>query len=261
MIHASEHGRSLGTAIMNHVLSELGGSRAKILDIAASQKSAPFFARFGAVETAHIPGGWGPVLHRVDMELPLPMVDIPIALRTARLDMRPPSEDDGARLHAAMRESIGELREFLSALPWVDRGVSLASADSHCRTVRSRFLARRELSYFFFERARGQLAGSAGLYRPEWSIPRFEVGYWCRTSKTGQGLTTEAVRAVMRMAFDTLCAERLELITDEANVRSRRLAERTGFGLEGIHIRDRRAPDGTLRNTCVYALTSRPEGI
>ncbi len=41
------------------------------LHIAASHKSAPFFARFGAQETATTPNGWGRDMHRVDMELVL----------------------------------------------------------------------------------------------------------------------------------------------------------------------------------------------
>jgi hypothetical protein len=42
-----------------------------MLDVAASQHSAPFFARFGARELARTDDGWGPGMHRVDMELPL----------------------------------------------------------------------------------------------------------------------------------------------------------------------------------------------
>ena len=41
------------------------------IDIAASQLSAPFFARYGAKETTITPDGWGPGLDRVDMVLTL----------------------------------------------------------------------------------------------------------------------------------------------------------------------------------------------
>jgi hypothetical protein len=39
------------------------------LHISASQKSAPFFARFGARAVETVPHGWGPLLDRIEMEL------------------------------------------------------------------------------------------------------------------------------------------------------------------------------------------------
>jgi RimJ/RimL family protein N-acetyltransferase len=54
-------------------------------------------------------------------------------------------------------------------------------------------------------------------------------------------------------AFTHLRAARVELITDEENTRSRRVAERCGFTLEGVLRHERRAEDTGLRNTCVYA--------
>jgi RimJ/RimL family protein N-acetyltransferase len=54
-------------------------------------------------------------------------------------------------------------------------------------------------------------------------------------------------------AFQHIRAVRVELITDEENVASCRVAERAGFVLEGVLRNERRAPDASLRNTCVYA--------
>ena len=48
-------------------------------------------------------------------------------------------------------------------------------------------------------------------------------------------------------------AHRVELVTDEQNLASRKVAERCGFELEGIHRNVQRAPDGSLRNSCIYA--------
>jgi GNAT superfamily N-acetyltransferase len=62
-------GRGIGSAIMNEVARRARTARGRLITIAASHKSAPFFARFGAREVARTPRGWGPELHRVDMEL------------------------------------------------------------------------------------------------------------------------------------------------------------------------------------------------
>ncbi len=186
--------------------------------------------------------------------MPSPLLtDIPTSLATGRLDMRPPHSGDGPLLHAAIVESLTELRHFLAALPWVAEEQSVESAEIHCRNAQSKFIARTEMPFFLFDRQSGQLVGCVGLYRPDWSVPKFEVGYWCRTSHTGQGFVTEAVRAVTALAFEALGAVRVELITDEENTPSRHVAEQTGFMLEGTRVNDRRAPDGTLRSTCMYA--------
>ena len=93
------------------------------------------------------------------------------------------------------------------------------------------------------------------LGKPEfdWAVPRFEIGYWCRSSRTGQGFVTEAVQALTAMAFDTLGARRVEIFTDDLNQASWRVAERAGFVLEGVHRHMRIDPDGTLRDMRVYA--------
>ena len=99
----------------------------------------------------------------------------------------------------------------------------------------------------------GRLVGVAGLHRTDFAVPKSEVGYWSRVSTAGSGFISEAVRALADLAFGTLGVVRLEAVIDEANAASRRVAERCGFALEGIHRHDRRAADGGLRNTCIYA--------
>ena len=73
-------GVGVGSAIMRRVMTaarsrfeETGtaGPAGPVVDIAASHRSAPFFARFGAVEVRRTPDGWGPGMHRVDMLLPI----------------------------------------------------------------------------------------------------------------------------------------------------------------------------------------------
>lgn len=63
-------GHGLGSAIMQRVFEAVRATGpAARLHIGASHLSAPFFARFGARELTRTPHGWGPDMHRVDMEL------------------------------------------------------------------------------------------------------------------------------------------------------------------------------------------------
>ena len=71
MLDPGSQGIGIGTSVMSRAIALAKASRSTLINIAASQKSAPFFARFGAVATAHIKEGWGPKMDRVDMELHL----------------------------------------------------------------------------------------------------------------------------------------------------------------------------------------------
>lgn len=192
----------------------------------------------------------GPKAHQVTDPI---LLDLPSNIETPRLTLSPPRQGDGPILHEALAESLTELRRFLASLPWVTAEQTLESAESFCRNGASNFIARRDLPFLVFEKATGRLVASAGLHRTVWQTPKTEVGYWCRTKATGQGFVTEAVSALVEYAFQHIKAVRIEIITDEGNAASRRVAELSGFALEGILRNERRAPDASLRNTCVYA--------
>ena len=181
------------------------------------------------------------------------LLNLPSCIETPRLTLRPPRTGDGPALHQALSESLPELRRFLASLPWVAAEQTLESAEMFCRNGEANFVSRKDLPFLVFEKRAGNLVASAGLHRTAWQTPKSEVGYWCRTSATGNGFVTEAVIALSEYAFQHIRAVRVELITDEENVASCRVAERAGFVLEGVLRNERRAPDASLRNTCVYA--------
>jgi RimJ/RimL family protein N-acetyltransferase len=83
------------------------------------------------------------------------------------------------------------------------------------------------------------------------------VGYWIRPDAAGQGHVTEAVRLLSVLAFGPLDARRVEIRCDALNLKSRAVAERCGFTLEGILRQDALGVDGQPRDTAVYALLAR----
>ena len=105
-----------------------------------------------------------------------------------------------------------------------------------------------------FRASDSEFIGGTGFPRLDWTVPRFEIGYWCRTSCVGHGYVAEAVAAETRLAFASFGARRVEVRIDERNAKSRRVAERLGFEIEGRLRRDSLAPDGSARNTLIYSL-------
>jgi RimJ/RimL family protein N-acetyltransferase len=97
------------------------------------------------------------------------------------------------------------------------------------------------------------LVGISGLQGIDWEVPRFEIGYWCRTRFTGRGYITEAVRGITSFALETLGARRVEIRCDARNLPSARVAERAGFRLEARLFNNEVGADGTLGDTLIYA--------
>ena len=177
--------------------------------------------------------------------------DFPERFETERLLIRSPMPGDGPGLHAAVRESMDEL---LPWMPWTKEHGTVDDSEAGARRARVRFLERTELRMHLFLRETGTLIGSSGLHRIDWSVPKFEIGYWCRTPFAGRGYTTEAVRGISAFAFDTLDAKRVEIRCDPLKRPSARVAERAGFRLEGELRSEAVGTDGTPRNTLVFSM-------
>ena len=176
--------------------------------------------------------------------------NFPEVFETGRLLIRTPMPGDGPELHAAMRESMDEL---LLWMPWPKEHGTIEDSEARARLARVRFLERTELRMHFYLKGSETLVGSSGLHRIDWEVPKFEIGYWCRTRFSGQGYTTEAVRSIAASAFEALGAKRLEIRCDPLNRPSARVAERAGFHLERELRNDALGTDNTPRNTLVFS--------
>ena len=122
------------------------------------------------------------------------------------------------------------------------------------RRAHADFMSRTDLMLLLFVKGTNTMVGASGLHRIDWRVPKFEIGYWLRTSYAGKGYMTEAVAAIDIFAFDTLGAHRVEIRCDERNTRSAAVARRCGYELEGILCNNSRDHlTGELKNTIVFA--------
>ncbi|MGI9149193.1 MAG: GNAT family N-acetyltransferase [Chloroflexota bacterium] len=158
------------------------------------------------------------------------LVDLPDELLGPRITIRPYADPDAAALWEAVDESRASLRDWM---PWVTEYDSADAALATVRRLRARWLLREDLAVGMFDRHSGRLLGGIGLHRIDWTIRRFEIGYWIRESAARHGYVTEAVQVLTRFAFDRLDANRIEIRMDVRNPRSRAVPERLGFVYEG----------------------------
>ncbi len=180
------------------------------------------------------------------------LLDFPDSFETERLLIRCPMPGDGKAVCAAVTESLEDLRPWM---PWAAKAPTVEESEMLSREGRLKWLAREDLRLNLFLKESGVFVGGSGLHRMNWSIPKFEIGYWCRSSMQGRGYITEAVEGITNFAVEILGARRIEIRMDEKNIRSKNVAERLGFPFEGRLVNEGLNPKGELRNTLIYAKT------
>jgi RimJ/RimL family protein N-acetyltransferase len=158
------------------------------------------------------------------------LMDIPEVIESERLILRCPRAGDGSVLFESAEASRAELNPWM---PWSEKQ-TLEEAELFARRAHAEFILRESLGFIIFRKSDGAHVGNTGLHRFDWDVPRFEIGYWCRTSMTGNGYISEATTALERFAFDILKAKRVEIHVDDRNDKSWRIPERLGYTLEGV---------------------------
>ena len=112
---------------------------------------------------------------------------------------------------------------------------------------------RLELHLVTVDDDSGELLGTIGTRRHASDVGRWEIGYLLAPTARGRGAATRAVRLLSRFAFESLGAERIEIIAEPENRASLRVAERAGFTREGMLRRYRPVRD-VRRDMVMYSL-------
>ncbi|KQY82861.1 MULTISPECIES: GNAT family N-acetyltransferase [Roseateles] len=182
------------------------------------------------------------------------LIDVPERLDGERTVLLAPRAGLGAEMAVVIAQSLSHLRPWM---PWAQDAPTAESSEMVVRRMQADFITRSDLCFQIYARkpdgSAGRLLGGTGLHRIDWTVRKFEIGYWIRPEAAGQGHVSEAVRLLAVLAFDRLGARRVEIRCDARNLKSRAVAERCGFTLEGVLRCDALGVDGQARDTAVYA--------
>jgi ribosomal-protein-serine acetyltransferase len=160
----------------------------------------------------------------------------------------------------ALYERVVANRSYIGEwLPWPSSYASVAVAEAFIEGARSRASERAGWDAgIFFE---GAPIGGTSFERWEERFGVAEIGYWLAEEHGGGGVMTRCTRSVVTAGFAELGLHRIEIRVDALNGRSRAVAERLGFTLEGT-LREDLPAAGTVgaggrRDTVVYAMLAR----
>ena len=169
--------------------------------------------------------------------------------RTVRLEPLQPSHAAG--IFAASRDPeiwrwmlIEQLKTEAETEKWIEAAIAAAVAGS-------------EVAWATVRQADGRVVGSTrflDLRRPNRGL---EIGWtWIDPQAQRTGVNTEAKFLMLRHAFEDLGAIRVQLKTDERNLRSRTAIARLGATFEGILRKYQARFNGYVRNTAMFSITS-----
>lgn len=102
------------------------------------------------------------------------------------------------------------------------------------------------------EKMIGVIALEHDKYRPD--AKSKEIGYSLSEDYWGQGIMTEAAKAVLKYGFEELDLEIIGICTGQANQRSQRVIEKCGFRYEGTIRKTYEVYDGSLRDSLVFSM-------
>lgn len=171
------------------------------------------------------------------------------AATPAICSLRPYEPDDAHPLWEAARESVAEVSAWL---PWCHSQYSMAEAVDWIRSRAPLADEGREYT-FAIVGSDGRFLGGCGINQINRIHGFGNLGYWVRSSATGRGVATEAVRQVAEFAFRNANLVRLEIVCAVENKRSQRVAERAGAGREGV-LRHRLLLHGQSVDAVMYGL-------
>lgn len=180
----------------------------------------------------------------------LMLMNLPMPIETPRLILRPVMPGDGAVMYEAKAETFADLHQWM---PWAKELGTADDSEAVVREAYARFIRREDLMIGGFEKDTGRFVIGTGLHRFDWTVKRFEIGYWVRESAQGQGYAGEAANALTRYAFWQLRANAVMISHAAGNDKSRRVIEKLGFDLEGKERKATVLPSGEVVDSWVYS--------
>lgn len=150
-------------------------------------------------------------------------------------------------LHALIEKNLDRLREWE---PWAQGEQTESGLEAFTIHELHQWVEGRSLPAAILHD--GQVVGSVGA-RIDPYAGTADVGYWIDIDAEGRGLVTRATAALIEHLHADLGIRRVEIRAATNNTRSRSVAERLGFALEGT-LRAAQVVGDRTNDIALYAL-------
>lgn len=109
--------------------------------------------------------------------------------------------------------------------------------------------------FIIYHKQTQKIIGSTRLFDIFPNDKKLEIGWsWIIEKYWGTRVNPECKLLLLTFCFDVLKARRVQIKTDQNNIRSRKAIEKIGGQFEGILRKDRIKDDGTSRSAAYYSI-------
>jgi ribosomal-protein-serine acetyltransferase len=144
-------------------------------------------------------------------------------------------------------------KEYLGEwLPFVEFTHELKDTEVFVRSVVDAPEDKRE--FVFVIHFDGEFAGLAGFKSTDRDNKKTEIGYWLSEGFQKKGIMTESVRCLIKLAFEELDINRIQIKCAVGNTPSSNIPKKLGFKFEGIEREGELFPDGSFKDLEIYSL-------
>ena len=158
--------------------------------------------------------------------------------------------EDVAGIYAATDESREELGRWMN---WMTPGYALKDSQTWVEYNLTAWERGDQYQHVIVDAADQSIVGGCGLNVLSRTDLVYNLGYWVRTSRWGEGAARQAAFQLRDFGFKAIGLNRLEILVAVGNTRSQRVAESVGARYEGVQamrlkVRDR------VQDAHMYAL-------
>lgn len=172
-------------------------------------------------------------------------------IETDRLVLRCWSPLDAVLLRATLDANNQHLRPMIPFMK--DEPRSLEQTAQWLRGLRALFDLSQNYRYAVFDKDESRLLGENMLLTRA-GPGALEVGYWTDKDSTGKGYAAEASCALVRVAFEIECVDRVEIHCAPENNASASIPARLGFVHEATLKRRAIDSEGGIRDMMTWSL-------
>ncbi|HSB95143.1 MAG TPA: GNAT family protein [Spongiibacteraceae bacterium] len=173
-----------------------------------------------------------------------------VVLEGLRVRLEPLAQQHAAGLAAVIED--GELWKIpVTVVPHPN------DLDKFFDAAETAFQQRRELAFVTIDKISGAIVGSTRFRCIEAAHKRLEIGFtFIAQSRQRSYINTEAKYLMLRHAFEIWQCNRVELLTDVLNEKSRNAITRIGAQQEGILRSHMIMRDGRVRDSVLFSIVA-----
>lgn len=184
--------------------------------------------------------------NELDESLPAMARELPV---DSDLKLRTLTSEDAEELARLIDGNRLYLRRWLA---WVDYSKNASDSQNFIEIEEHARLLRERLAFGI--RFKNYLVGMLSFHQIDWANGQAAIGYWLAEAYQGRNIVRKSCRVLIEYGFGVLELERIVIRCAVDNQRSRAVAERLGFCLEGIAARSEKI-NGAFLDQALYAIT------